>query len=84
MPTAGSVQYATSWAASFGPPLFERPLDPSSVDAPTADDPSRRRPDPVVEFVKLVLTQWMAAFITYEVLAARTDRRGRLLPTLGL
>lgn len=32
----------------------------------------------------MLLTQWMAAFITYETLAATIDRRGRIFPTLGL
>lgn len=45
-------------------------------------------PDAIAEFTRaftrLLLTQWMAAFFTYEVLAAAVDRKGRYLPTLGL
>jgi hypothetical protein len=48
------------------------------------DEAVPRRADPVVEFVRFLFTQWMAAFITYETLAATVDRKGRILPTLGL
>jgi hypothetical protein len=34
--------------------------------------------------VQLLLTQWMAAFLYFEALAAEFDRKGRLLPLLGV
>jgi hypothetical protein len=40
--------------------------------------------NPIAEFTKFVLTQWMGAFLTYEVLAATIDKKGRYLPTLGI
>jgi hypothetical protein len=40
--------------------------------------------DPAAEFVKFVMTQWVAAFVTYEVIVGSLDPKGRLLPTLGL
>ena len=81
-PTAGNEPSATSWAESYAPSL---PEQPAIVATPSANDgPITRRRDPSAEFVKFLLTQWMTAFLTYEVLAATIDRRGRVLPTLGL
>lgn len=47
-------------------------------------EPVLLRRDPAAEFVKFVMTRWMAAFVTYEVIVATLDPKGRFLPTLGL
>ncbi len=33
---------------------------------------------------ELLLTQWMAWFLFYQAIAAELDRKGRVLPTLGV
>ena len=87
MPTVsdGSGRSATSWEASSAPSAVEYTLDVAlpvgeSAVADGADPPGNA----IAEFTKLLLTQWMAAFVTYEALAATIDRKGRYLPTLGL
>jgi hypothetical protein len=81
----GSEPSATSWEASFVPALVEYTLDAApSVAAPFVEDAVIPVGNPVAEFTKFLLTQWVAAFVTYEVLAATIDRKGRFLPTLGL
>ena len=83
--SAGNGPSATSWEASSAPSVVEYTLGVTLPVAEQAvDEPVPRRPDPVVEFVRFLLTQWVAAFVTYEVLAATANRKGRSLPTLGL
>ncbi len=84
MPIGADAPSAASWAASFVPPPSEIPADTRPVASPADPGPPRLRADPGAEFVKLVLTQWMGALITYEALAATIDRRRLIIPPLGL
>ncbi len=83
--SAGNGPFATSWAASSAPPAVERTLrDVVLAVAEPAVTQVVPATNQIAEFTKFVLTQWMAAFITYEALAATIDRKGRYLPTVGL
>ena len=88
-PIDGSGPFATFWEVSSAPPVVER----AAAEASPAREPAIAggpvvAADAIAEFTRaftrLLLTQWMAAFFTYEVLAAAVDRKGRYLPTLGL
>jgi hypothetical protein len=82
---AGNGPSATSWEASSVPAFVEYTLDVAPpVAAPLVEDDLMPVLNPMAEFAKFILTQWMAAFVTYEALAATIDRRGRYLPTLGI
>ena len=84
-PNVGNGQFATFWEASSVRPAVEHSTDVNlHVEAPLADDDVGPAGNPVAEFARLLFTQWMALFVTYEALAATIDRRDRYLPTLGL
>lgn len=84
-PTGGNGPSAASWEASSVPSVVEYTLDVTlPVAEPVVAVDAVPALNPIAEFAKLVLTQWVAAFVTYETLAATIDRKGRYLPTLGL
>ncbi len=83
--SVGNGRSATFWAASSAPSVVEYALDVTlPVAEPVVAGEVVPVPNPVAEFNKFLFTQWMAAFVTYEVLAATIDPKGRFLPTLGL
>ena len=85
-PTDGNGPFATSWEASSAPSVVERTLLDVTlpVAEPVVAEEVAPSLNPIAELTKFVLTQWMAAFVTYEVMAATIDRKGRYLPTVGL
>ena len=83
--SVGNGRSSTFWEASCAPWVTEHALAvrPPAPQPVVADDMALAR-GPLAEFTRFLLTQWMAAFVTYEVLVATIDRKGRYLPTLGL
>lgn len=86
MPTwsGGNGPSATSSVESFAPPVAEPLPLRSPADAEALAYDADLPANALGALTRVVLTQWVAALVLYEVVVATLDRKGRVLPTLGI